>query len=1476
MSQKFTPFKTDDDDVRIEDFAAFYPPQDTRYIQEFISNKAEYIKTRARGNWPIDINDLLSPNQSEISVADLKEKIKEYNVIAKSQEFKYEELNLIDENGIITREKLDFALNNFNPIIINRHETISKEGAKKFFNHQASFHIAAQHTDYMAIFDETGSGKTCKMEGASEIFLDLREAFFRGENTRNGNLSQIIFLAQRDTQKNEIKRQLVCVCAKKGKYESVNALNASVSKERSKAITIAIKGKNDDGTTIENFGVFASEIARNYPTTADNARIIRDYGRGLVVLWIDELHQTRIDPRYFGEDVEATQTARMMGTIGPGQVIPIMRLDNVEYFNNLDNVKLKVKNYFNIWRFRQLLPQIKMWGSTATPLVKQPSDIISTMNMVLPLNRQMPGNFYKKERTEEEYRRHFEGCVSFVRASKTGAEENNIGITVGTITIGGKTFDSTTRINPLKMSKFQAAAYPRVREVQSGVFSAEFHASLFVFPDGNYGSGTGDAEGRKRKVPKGLEEEISNIAVNNNFLTNIQAIPTNDTAPLKSFSNIPPISAPSGMPTFNVPLTGAPTGMPTFNVPLAGVPSGMPTFNVPIAGAPSMVPTFGAPIAGTVYNTSQKVIKNGVEVTLAKNGLPAAAGFVVERNHRFYVNDLEQDFRINISRLETLRNYSVKYAEIIEKALSKEGNVFIFNRLIAGSGISMLDVILPYYSYKQMCLNTTNGREEIMTLNFERFMGESSVFQLNINSGKLAPFCSGKHDTSGRIIKPNFGKRPRYAFITGKNSAAETNNILEAFNSPENVNGEYIKIIIVSDVGKEGINIENILQIHMLGGEWNESEIYQALSRCLRVDSHQTILNLIAARNRAAGVTKAPSVTVDIYKHVCIINNPDGSIEPSIDLKVLIRAESIDRVNHVELRKIKQLAFDCQLNYWRNHRRDDVDGSKACDYDKCFYPCSDPWASGPVDYSTYDVYYSDIEIEEIIDKIGVYFLSNNSASINRLQKLFGNRRKMIILALDRMINRNYQIKNIYGFNCYLREDHGNFYLDQIYPAAQISDINQQYYINNIIALKDQNFSDLAMIQEIEQDLELNFKNLIKLLSGNFTQFELDDAMRSLSWATKQKLVEMAIERHVRTGKLSDLDRLIINYYSRLIITTPDQPQTIKALQDGYRDGKKISMKELKKRKIINYRAYELDPNLLEVDQETVIICFINIFESGLTRFAHLTDFYKIKTKLRIFKISEGKWRNCNLFEEIAYNKVAQTVLKRELLGKFELSYKPYLIKLPDQNTIRVRDPIPRRDKRTTKRGRDVKTSLSSGIIDFLYLTGFTGHQKLTEEINYAFRKIQNIISGVERDDGTVLIDIRTLQPGTISAPVEDVKGWLAFDLVKYPTSSQEDLVELQNLIPELVSWRSDKVNNYLMSPDLFSTLTSYHYLPFYTKFIQRVNYHIIFERNFNVSNANYLNTLLIEHLYRTGRYYSFDGDVWIETFLYMAEYESRQ
>jgi hypothetical protein len=83
----------------------------------------------------------------------------------------------------------------------------------------------------------------------------------------------------------------------------------------------------------------------------------------------------------------------------------------------------------------------------------------------------------------------------------------------------------------------------------------------------------------------------------------------------------------------------------------------------------------------------------------------------------------------------------------------------------------------------------------------------------------------------------------RYAFFRGGMNRNLKRNILKVFNSKENVNGQLIRVIFVTQAAAEGITLYHLRQIHIMEPNWDNVMIEQVIGRGFRINAHRYITN---------------------------------------------------------------------------------------------------------------------------------------------------------------------------------------------------------------------------------------------------------------------------------------------------------------------------------------------------------------------------------------------------------------------------------------------------------------------------------------------------------------------------------------------------------------------------------------------------------------------------------------------------------
>lgn len=287
------------------------------------------------------------------------------------------------------------------------------------------------------------SGKSCT---AASIIEQIKS-----EKTMKG----VIYLARGEALLENFKDELIFRCTD-GRYipDDYDKLTDLEQTHRKNKII-------SDFFTLNTFEKFSKKIGK---ITRDED-VTKKYSGYIIV--IDEVHNLRIQDEATSEDE--------------------------------DGKKVGVKMYDQIHRFLHLIRDAKIIVMSGTPMKDNVDEIASVMNLILPMNKQLPtgkdfldqffdkkgGDLYLvKKSKKEELKTIFRGRVSYLKSMQSDVIKKFTGKKHGNLR------HLLTEVD--KMSEFQSDAYIKAwtkdSQEKRGVFTNCRQATLFVFPDGSYGT----------------------------------------------------------------------------------------------------------------------------------------------------------------------------------------------------------------------------------------------------------------------------------------------------------------------------------------------------------------------------------------------------------------------------------------------------------------------------------------------------------------------------------------------------------------------------------------------------------------------------------------------------------------------------------------------------------------------------------------------------------------------------------------------------------------------------------------------------------------------------------------------------------------------------------------------------------------------------------------------------------------------------
>lgn len=638
---------------------------------------------------------------------------------------------------------------------------------------------------------------------------------------------------------------------------------------------------------------------------------------------------------------------------------------------------------------------------------------------------------------------------------------------------------------------------------------------------------------------------------------------------------------------------------------------------------------------------------------------------------QYYPNEELLDY-IQGRNSRYLEQLSSKLVTMLNIAIQQPGSTFIYCNFLHAGGAALIGAVL-------------NG------IGIEQFLGNKSPF-VGVEGG-LKPVCGSSGQGRRTInIDPNL----RFALLTSETPAPRGATIQDLFNSYQNRHGEYLKILIGSPVSKVGLNLANVVQIHLFDPAWNQSHNYQAISRAIRTTSHVTLLSEAKKNLIEQGLNPdGARVEVRIYQHASILSGG------SIDLDMYAKAESKDIAIRTMERMMKQVAFDCQIQYNRNVRSVDVDYSPACDYDVCRYSCGLPPTDRQLaDQASYNLLYSGRRAEVNAQQIAKILASKPIVTLSQLEGILNLSLTEILLALEELISNKTVVTDRYGFEGFVGLDGDTIFVQRDYPLT-LGRKSGAYYIDNLIAIKKLDLNQYIDTLEAPQQAYI-----IEQIRANPTRF--DSLVAGLKLAGKVALLEQALIDYAHGSHEPWIDK-VINLFSPYIYHFHEPVSSIESSKSLSIARKNVGRRSAKP-KTVNIHSSNIaipDP-FAETDTEIVYLHTLYSQAYDKTSYAVVAKFTNAEGKIRLYKFSEKAFRDANDYEAPVYSLMIQLSLEQRLADYerhevYGTVLADKIFRIRDRTTENVQES--RSDARKINRGKNCETWRKPDLIDLMWHLG---------------------------------------------------------------------------------------------------------------------------------------------------------------------------
>ena len=460
-----------------------------------------------------------------------------------------------------------------------------------------------------------------------------------------------------------------------------------------------------------------------------------------------------------------------------------------------------------------------------------------------------------------------------------------------------------------------------------------------------------------------------------------------------------------------------------------------------------------------------------------------------------------------------LKNYSIKFAKILETIKKSKGLIFVSSQFIE-QGTLAFALMLEQNGFDREC---AEGEENLLDYSPNKLKKGGRRKQICYLCGKEA---NNEEHIDEKLKSYHLFKRAKYILFFGEQKdiiKITKNEALKKFSNENNKYGEVVKVFIGTRTVSEGLDFKYIRQVHIMEPWYNLSRHEQIIGRAIRYKSHIDLP--YEERN------------VEIFQYAAIMKKSKISDRETVDLKNYRIAENKDIIIKNISRIMKESAVDCSLfrnsNIIDSNKKirqitssgkilnisiGDIPLSPLCDYKKnCDFKCAwspNPKITYPINTDTYNIRFASNDIEMAKKHIKYLFRQNNIYHLNTIENYIlekmPNIDKLFIYSAIEEITNN---KNEIIYDKFSRKGYiiyrGDYYIYQpfdlerdnlpliyrMYPEGKKeNNINLEYINIDYNNVENKNKSDILINKIKKQNNHINNK-----LNENIYQ-NIDDTL----------------------------------------------------------------------------------------------------------------------------------------------------------------------------------------------------------------------------------------------------------------------------------------------------------------------------------------------------------------------------------------------
>ena len=291
-----------------------------------------------------------------------------------------------------------------------------------------------------------------------------------------------------------------------------------------------------------------------------------------------------------------------------------------------------------------------------------------------------------------------------------------------------------------------------------------------------------------------------------------------------------------------------------------------------------------------------------------------------ESSKQMFPNELP----LIVSKVEMSTKQYRKYLQVREKEEANKKREYVkYEKILPAMSLPRQISMSSYYILSRSVSNfvypienepITDDNGPKLALISQRVFdvhGLAMVYSQFVNSHGLVQLTYYLKNKGFVEFKENSDKSEalRFALYTGDVSAKARDKILKTFNSKENMYGSYLKVLLVSKTGAEGLDLKNVRETHQMEPYWDLSRDKQVKSRAIRYGSH---LDLPESER-----------TVQPYLYISVPNKKmwdslSDREDKTIDEIFHERAVKQDQINTKFNELLKEVSIECSYFGFNN------------------------------------------------------------------------------------------------------------------------------------------------------------------------------------------------------------------------------------------------------------------------------------------------------------------------------------------------------------------------------------------------------------------------------------------------------------------------------------------------------------------------------------------------------------------------------